>query len=978
MSKNIKNINIWDLVIKNNSKPSAVLDHYINGSSTYNVTIIGNINNIEVWISSNNDYSNSVYLTNLDNNNFTHIFSPGFYWISIVNPSITINIPNPIVIYPDFTFSLEDTTRSTNYNIILGSWSDVFTQNIPTLCLYGYLNSDFSDPPVSLLNIDSDTIIKIDDVYTLPFTYHFNVFRNYYLSLGDLNNIFNIKLSNNINQLIITGQVSPTNVLRNTITNYTIKLSDNPSPDLNVYYADNNQTNNLNKINNVSINSDQTVTFSFNFRINNQVYFYIGNDNYNIVIDTPVIINYVMYTINNVGDTLYTVTLGGLNNTMNITSLYLFDTPSGNLLLTITNFYTDDNNNFIGTFSYQFTQPQNYVTICTTNDLSTGVSYSIDVSDSIGVSYSIDVSDSIGVSYIAPEGNNNLSDNLFRYNSSYKSSSSPNLFSSNSSTPVVIGTYTYFDTPPNRTTPSNFLETYGLYSYNTVPSSFNPNGNFNGYLILQSDAISNGVPQTSTTLDSFTTFLISQLANKQINLITVPTMFLDQYTSNNFVTNTHTFEYYNSETYNGEQINKQSSLCTNVVQNNQLITNISTIQLNFLQSYNNEVRNYTGQNTLNTNTATLTAKTSNPPRFSWIENLGYYIAQYFQLSINNVEIEKLTSDWINIWNEVNLPPGKVSGNNKMIGNVPALTAFNSNTLPTYKLRLPIPFYFNRYNNAGLSIPLISLLHSDVKLTIQLEKLENLIISDPLTKFITSGRPKLNLELKYIYLDSEERRRFATSKHEYLIEQENYRNYSHYGTYFNTKLNLKQPVKDLYWFCQPKANTTNANNKQYWNYTNSKYYKLLSNYDRYDEVNPITTLSKQVYANLYTKYPDINYIPMYINNQLSKSDVPYPTKSPINKSTLVLNGQWRFKDDGILTQLQYFHKYNNIPLSGINVYPFCLYPNEYQPSGACNFSALADAYFTMNTDDGAYNVGIIARNYNLLRIMSGQAGLAFEL
>jgi hypothetical protein len=118
--------------------------------------------------------------------------------------------------------------------------------------------------------------------------------------------------------------------------------------------------------------------------------------------------------------------------------------------------------------------------------------------------------------------------------------------------------------------------------------------------------------------------------------------------------------------------------------------------------------------------------------------------------------------------------------------------------------------------------------------------------------------------------------------------------------------------------------------------------------------------------------------MYINEQLSKSDIPYPTKSPINKSTLVLNGQWRFKDDGILTQLQYFHKYNNIPLSGINVYPFCLYPNEYQPSGACNFSALADAYFTMNTDDGAYNVGIIARNYNLLRIMSGQAGLAFEL
>jgi hypothetical protein len=235
-----------------------------------------------------------------------------------------------------------------------------------------------------------------------------------------------------------------------------------------------------------------------------------------------------------------------------------------------------------------------------------------------------------------------------------------------------------------------------------------------------------------------------------------------------------------------------------------------------------------------------------------------------------------------------------------------------------------------------------------------------------------------LELKYIYLEAEERRRFANSKHEYLIEQENYRNYSHYGTYFNTKLNFMQPVKDLYWYCQPKANTSNSNNRQYWNYTTSKYYNLLQNYDRYDETNPITQLSRDKYKYLYKTHPKITYIPMFINNQLSTSDVPYPTKSPINNSKLTLNGQWRFNDDAILTQQQYFMKYRNIPLNGLNVYPFCLYPNEYQPSGACNFSALADAYFELDTDDGAYNVSIIARNYNLLRIMSGQAGLAFEL
>jgi hypothetical protein len=544
---------------------------------------------------------------------------------------------------------------------------------------------------------------------------------------------------------------------------------------------------------------------------------------------------------------------------------------------------------------------------------------------------------------------------------------------------VIIGVYTTFDKSPNKTTPSNFLQTYGLYTYNNVPKILGSNyANYNGFLLLQCDSLSNGVSQTNTTLDTFTTFLIAQLASKQINLITTPAIFKDTYTTNNFVTDTHTFEYYNNTIFNNEEINKQSSLCSNVVQNGELITDISIIKTNFSQAYNNEIRNYTGQNALNNQVSQLTNSTDKPPRFAWIENLGHYISQYFQLSINNVEIEKITSDWINIWNDINIKPGHKSGYNKLIGNVPSLTSYTPGVLPSYKLRIPLPFYFNRYNNAGLSIPLISLLHSDVKLTLQMEQLQNLIISDPLTKFITTGRPKLNLELKYIYLENEERRRFATSKHEYLIEQENYRNYSHYGTSFNTKLNFMQPVKDLYWFAQPKTNTTNINSKQYYNYTNSKYYINPANYDRYDEVNPITTLSRQVYAPLYTAYPNVNYIPYYVNNKITKSNIPFTTKSPINNTILRLNGQKRFDEDSDLTQLVHFHKYTNIPQSGIHAYPFCLYPNEYQPSGSCNFSVLGDAYFELDTDDGAYNVGIIARNYNLLRIMSGQAGLAFEL
>jgi hypothetical protein len=537
----------------------------------------------------------------------------------------------------------------------------------------------------------------------------------------------------------------------------------------------------------------------------------------------------------------------------------------------------------------------------------------------------------------------------------------------------IIGVYTTFDTPPNKITPSNFLERFGLYTYKNITTLGNSYANYEGYLILQTDPLSNSISQTYSTLDSFITYVLSQLANKKINVINVPNIFKYNFITTEFVSETHTFEYYNNTIFNNTLINIQNSLCLRVVQNNQLITDIPTIKTDFLRAYNDEIRNYTGQNELNNQIDILSTLTNESPRYSWIEDLGHYIGQYYDLSINNVAIEKITSDWMNIWNEISLPAGHKKGYNKMIGNVDELTNFTSSVKPKRQIKIPLKFYFNRYQNTGMSIPMIGLLHSDVKLTIQLDKLENLIISDPLTKISSSGRPKLKLYLTYVYLDNEERKVFAQSKHEYLVEQQNYRNYSHSGTSFQTKINLSQPVKDLFWVAQP---LTNIVNKQYFNYTKSKFYRLPKNYDRYDETNPVTQLSRKLFKQLYTKYPNVPYIPLYINGIIKNA--PSPDYSGITESELVLNGQKRFNEERDLTTKINFMRYTNIPVSGINVYSFARYPTEYQPSGSCNFSQLGDAFVSLTTDPGNYNVKFIARNYNLLRIMGGQAGLAFEV
>jgi hypothetical protein len=68
---------------------------------------------------------------------------------------------------------------------------------------------------------------------------------------------------------------------------------------------------------------------------------------------------------------------------------------------------------------------------------------------------------------------------------------------------------------------------------------------------------------------------------------------------------------------------------------------------------------------------------------------------------------------------------------------------------------------------------------------------------------------------------------------------------------------------------------------------------------------------------------------------------------------------------------------------IHVYSFALRPEEYQPSGSCNFSRLDSAmiHFDFNTTTQiahtqSRKLNIYAMNYNILKITNGLGGLAY--
>jgi hypothetical protein len=109
------------------------------------------------------------------------------------------------------------------------------------------------------------------------------------------------------------------------------------------------------------------------------------------------------------------------------------------------------------------------------------------------------------------------------------------------------------------------------------------------------------------------------------------------------------------------------------------------------------------------------------------------------------------------------------------------------------------------------------------------------------------------------------------------------------------------------------------------------------------------------------------------------------ENPVVTAKLQLNGQDRFseREGTYFDQVQPWQHHTRTPDTGINVYSFALRPEEHQPSGSCNFSRIDNATLQLVLSNATVSgtntakVRVYARNYNVLRIMSGMGGLAYS-
>lgn len=188
---------------------------------------------------------------------------------------------------------------------------------------------------------------------------------------------------------------------------------------------------------------------------------------------------------------------------------------------------------------------------------------------------------------------------------------------------------------------------------------------------------------------------------------------------------------------------------------------------------------------------------------AWGPQIGVNVIESVELNIGGSRIDKHWGDWLSIWHELTRQPGQDAGYAQMIGNTSALTSL-APTIPATQLFVPLMFFHCR--NDGLALPLIALQYHDVRVDFEFKNVNQcVIVNDAVTTPITGlgiSFQDCTLLVNYIYLDSEERKRFAQASHEYLIEQLQYTGEEAISNPNQKyRLNFNHPCKELVWACR---------------------------------------------------------------------------------------------------------------------------------------------------------------------------------
>ena len=373
---------------------------------------------------------------------------------------------------------------------------------------------------------------------------------------------------------------------------------------------------------------------------------------------------------------------------------------------------------------------------------------------------------------------------------------------------------------------------------------------------------------------------------------------------------------------------------------------------------------------------------------TYINTAGYALIEEISLEIGEQQIDKQTGEWMQIWSTLTTSAGQRDALNNMIGRVdglnqpPTVLSAEVCSVGNYKfgaakLYIPLQFWFNK--NPGLYLPLLAMQYHPIRINLKIRDLASMLDNQNMTATCAPVQPEptsiieLRLWGDYVFLDTEERRRFVANTHEYLIEQIQYTPKISIPETVNTqniRIEFNHPLRELFW-----------------------------------------TIRRDVMEVTHE----------WFNFGSTSSHEAGISRDILQDATLQVDGYDRFdtRDSGYFRLAQPFQYHTTTDVKQfIYMYSFALRPEEMQPSGSLNASRIDNMNLVVNLrpdsnqsltvvvplldvtgqqvinngipltrevinplytpNRGKSSIIVYAKNHNVLRIVNGFAGLLFKI
>lgn len=353
----------------------------------------------------------------------------------------------------------------------------------------------------------------------------------------------------------------------------------------------------------------------------------------------------------------------------------------------------------------------------------------------------------------------------------------------------------------------------------------------------------------------------------------------------------------------------------------------------------------------------------------YIESVAHALIEHVDLLIGGEIVQRLTSDYLQIYSEHNVTQTKQKALEQLIGKYPLRTSDrrvgevrtggiggNSGIVIHDTLGLTtdesffvdLPFYF--YRHPQLALPLCAINKQEIEIEFKLRDVQDIVIKGDgsyITLNETFNLKKFQLCTEVVFLDCTERIKFENTPVEYLITQ-NQEDVFDVGVGVDEgkfNLDFTNPVKELYFVIQRQGSNVNAADK-----TLQGNFVTIFDYDN----------TSNVQDGKFILYENLDYLTLTLDDQ----DIITQDTGNVIFLKAVQGAIHHSK-----TQLiRRFYSYS-----------FALQPEEWYPTGHVNFSLIKEQILNLSLTacpDFSRQIRVYAINYNILRVSEGTAQTLF--